>query len=124
MKDERYCSSVMVDKYLLDKDPDYGIFMTERLWDNFKDKIIAHLVADNSIIVEKIFDVQRDLPMSGQIEKRQDISIRKLIRCKDCRWGKEFCGNIECTVDASVPPELHSYGWYCPNGERKDEVGE
>ena len=121
MKDERYCSSVMVDKYLLYKDPDYGIFMTERLWDSFKDKIIAHLVADDSIIVEKIFDVQRDFPMSGQIEKRQDILIKKLTHCKDCRWGKEVCGNIECTVDPNVPPEYHGYEWYCPSGERKEK---
>ena len=45
----------------------------------------------------------------------------KVIHCKDCRWGKEVCGNIECVVDINIPPEYHGYTWYCPNGERKEE---
>lgn len=43
-----------------------------------------------------------------------------VVRCKDCRWGREVCGNIECFVDANIPPEYHGYEWFCPNGERKD----
>ena len=45
----------------------------------------------------------------------------EIIRCKDCRWGREACGNIECFVDINVPPEYHGYEWYCPNGERREE---
>ena len=45
----------------------------------------------------------------------------EIIRCKDCRWGKEVCGNIECFVDANVPPEYHGYEWFCPNGERRTD---
>lgn len=41
-------------------------------------------------------------------------------RCKDCRLGKEVCGNIECCCDLNVPPEYHGYDWFCPNGERKE----
>jgi hypothetical protein len=43
----------------------------------------------------------------------------EIIRCKDCRWGKEVCGNIECFADTNVPPEYHGYEWFCPNGERR-----
>ena len=43
----------------------------------------------------------------------------EIIRCKDCRWGRKVCGNIECFVDANVPPEYHGYEWFCPNGERR-----
>lgn len=45
----------------------------------------------------------------------------ELVRCKDCKWGKEVCGNIECWTDMNLPPEYHGYYWYCPNGERKEE---
>ena len=45
--------------------------------------------------------------------------VQELIRCKDCRWGKEVCGNIECFVDTNVPPEYHGYEWFCPNGGRR-----
>ena len=45
----------------------------------------------------------------------------EIIRCKDCRWGKEACGNIECFADTNVPPEYHGYEWFCPNGERRTD---
>ena len=45
----------------------------------------------------------------------------EIIRCKDCRWGRETCGNIECFVDLNVPPEYHGYEWFCPNGERRTD---
>ena len=38
-----------------------------------------------------------------------------VVRCKDCRWGKETCGNIECFADLNAPTEYHGYEWYCPN---------
>lgn len=48
----------------------------------------------------------------------------EVVRCKDCRWGREVCGNIECSADLNLPPEYHGYEWFCPNGERrKDETG-
>lgn len=47
--------------------------------------------------------------------------VVEVVRCKDCRWGKEVCGNIECFADVNVPPEYHGYEWFCPNGERRSE---
>lgn len=44
-----------------------------------------------------------------------------VVRCKYCRWGREACGNIECSVDRNLPPEYHGYGWFCPNGERRTD---
>lgn len=45
----------------------------------------------------------------------------EVVRCKDCRWGREACGNIECSVDLNLPPEYHGYEWFCPNGERRED---
>ena len=45
----------------------------------------------------------------------------EIIRCKDCRWGREACGNIECFADINEPPEYHGYEWFCPNGERRTD---
>lgn len=45
----------------------------------------------------------------------------EIIRCKECRWGRETCGNIECFADINVPPEYHGYEWFCPNGERRTD---
>lgn len=49
---------------------------------------------------------------------KQEI-VGELVRCKDCKWGKETCGNIECFVDLNAPSEYHGYYWYCPNGEKR-----
>lgn len=49
------------------------------------------------------------------------LSDIEIVRCKDCKWGRESCGNIECHVDLNIPSEYHGYDWYCPNGERKEE---
>lgn len=57
------------------------------------------------------------------IEKLPSVEPQ-IIRCKDCRWGREVCGNIECFADTNVPPEYHSYEWFCPNGELKGEKNE
>ena len=50
--------------------------------------------------------------------------VVEVVRCKDCRWGREVCGNIECSSDLNAPTEYHGYEWFCPNGERMDEVEE
>ena len=49
-------------------------------------------------------------------------SAEPVIRCKDCRWGSEVCGNIECSVDSDIFTEYHGYEWFCPNGERKQDA--
>ena len=49
------------------------------------------------------------------------IDAVEVVRCKDCKWGREVCGNIECWIDMNLPPEYHGYDWFCPNGERKEK---
>ena len=119
MKSERYGSSVILDKYLLAKEPDYAKFMEERLWDNFKDLIIKELKEDDSIIVEKVFDIQKDLFETNQLQVRQDISITKLIHCKDCKnfrasrssntWG--LCVNKEWNGHSIEVIDQFFCGW-------------
>lgn len=64
-----------------------------------------------------------------QLREAVDVAISSLklseiVLCKDCRWGRDVCGNIECFVDINVPPEYHSYEWFCPNGEKRSEVSD
>lgn len=55
------------------------------------------------------------------IEDASDADVVEVVRCKDCRWGREACGNIECSADLNLPPEYHGYEWFCPNGERRKD---
>ena len=52
----------------------------------------------------------------------EDGTLVEVVRCKDCRWGKEVSGNIECLVNDYAEPMYHGYYWYCANGERKDDA--
>ena len=49
------------------------------------------------------------------------IDAVPVIRCEDCKWGREISGNIECNADMNNPPEYHGYKWFCPLGERNEE---
>lgn len=49
------------------------------------------------------------------------VDAKPVVRCKDCRWGRETCGNIECWDYAADCNEYHGYEWFCPNGERREE---
>ena len=57
----------------------------------------------------------------ADIQNAPTIEAVEVVRCKDCRWGREVCGNIECSVDCNLPPEYHGYEWFCPNGERRND---
>ena len=64
-----------------------------------------------------------------QLREAVDVAIFSLkqpeiVQCKDCRWGREACGNIECFADTNVPLEYHGYEWFCPNGERRSEISD
>lgn len=62
-----------------------------------------------------------NMNMDEIIERLKKDDFVQVVRCKDCKWGRESCGNIECHVDLNIPSEYHGYDWYCPNGERKEE---
>lgn len=73
---------------------------------------------------EKIFEAFFPIKLNLDTVNRIEIGNEKfvsVVRCKDCRWGKEACGNIECNVDLNLPSEYHGYEWFCPNGKRKDD---
>lgn len=55
------------------------------------------------------------------LENIPTIDAVPVIRCEDCKWGREISGNIECNADMNNPPEYHGYKWFCPLGEGKEE---
>lgn len=55
------------------------------------------------------------------VDEQPTIDAVPVVLCKDCKWGREVCGNIECSVDMYEPVEYHGYEWFCPLGERKEK---
>ena len=81
------------------------------------------------IDADKLKDIISDTWVLDRINEQPTVepkhgNLVEVVSCKDCKWGKEACGNIECFVDLNAPTEYHGYNWFCPNGEGKDEVEE
>lgn len=81
------------------------------------------LISRDKAIAETWRETRYSDPANVLTEIRDRLSALpsaepEIVRCKDCKWGREVCGNIECFVDSNIPPEYHGYEWFCPNGER------
>ena len=70
--------------------------------------------------IMKVKDLKKRLDKLNDDANLLPPAQPEIVRCKDCRWGREVCGNIECSVDSNMPPEYHGYEWFCPNGEGKE----
>lgn len=81
------------------------------------DELEERLRANGSSNVVLVSELNRCI---GYIMRLPSADAVEVVRCKDCRWGREVCGNIECFVDSNIPPEYHGYEWFCPNGDRRN----
>lgn len=75
---------------------------------NIEDAALLKTVADGGLSAKALW---------RRINAQPTIDAVPVTRCKDCRWGREVCGNIECNFDV---PEYHGYDWYCANGDKKN----
>lgn len=116
MNEER-CSAVRVyDAELLTKDPPFVSHLEKLMEQDLFDELIKFLPAGEAKIVmlSKVKEVRFSL---DETELRQDITIRDLVFCKDCKyWITE--GNM------SMCSQQFFYGradnWFCANGERRE----
>jgi len=81
------------------------------------------LIDADALFAEAMADGAYGYVDAKQIADAPTIDAVPVVRCKDCKWGREACGNIECSVriDMYDPVEYHGYEWFCPLGERKDD---
>lgn len=47
----------------------------------------------------------------------------EIVLCKDCEFGTEACGNIECHKPgmSEYESDYHPFGWFCADGKRKED---
>ena len=87
-----------------------------------KEEAIRKLQKQKAEYLEKWVDysgVAEAFDMAIEALSAERTAETEIVHCKDCRWGREACGNIECFVDSNIPPEYPGYEWFCPNGERR-----
>ncbi len=80
----------------------------------YKDALIE-ILADMQGRCSTKAELKHNSKIWKQVKNMPTVDAVPVIRCKNCRWGKETCGNIECNG------EYHGFDWYCANGKRKEE---
>lgn len=58
------------------------------------------------------------------VEEALDIALEALndiVQCKDCKFGKESCGDIVCHKPGmrEYESDYHPFGWFCADGKRR-----
>lgn len=86
---------------------------------SMSDLISRQLVLDAITAIDECENI--DISTNEVRELLRELPSAEPVRCKDCRWGREVCGNIEWFVDSNIPTEYHGYEWFCPNGERRTD---
>lgn len=83
--DDRYCTSVWADEKTYVDDANYRDFITKRIQDDISKALITALCTKDAIVAIKgDSTTQKDEFRSGII-CRQDVYIKDLIQCKDCK---------------------------------------
>ena len=116
--DDRYSVATAIDKMLYEENADYKKFIENRMKDELSRKITEDLYENGSIVVIKGEKTVRDDPGLWEIICRQDIYVKKLTLCKNCKHKMESFGRLFCErLERVVPPEF-----YCADGkDEKDE---
>ena len=91
---------------------------------NMKEQIsngILTVVSDGNEYVIKILPEQYiKKPDLLSVEVRQGISVKELVRCKDCKHSQEQGYLRYCEFDRHYGIELDS-DWFCADGEKRDQ---
>lgn len=90
MKDQNYGKVVTVPKEYVDRtDGDIVRHYSKMMARDLCDKVLTEMVKGECICsLSPMF--QTEIPEEHLVEMRQKVTIRRLVRCKDCRWKDQF----------------------------------
>lgn len=84
---------------------------------------ILDIVSDGNEYAIKMLPEQRiDRPDMLRVEIRQGISVKELVRCKDCkRWFAIKADDDGNVIEYYCVNGIHSPDWFCADGKRKED---
>lgn len=113
-KDNNFCMTRLIPKEDINNE-----WFVGHLIDNMAIEIgkgIADALASGDEYICKMSDVQiSTVPEQNAMKAIQYISIRKLVRCGECKRGFKSLGAKYCCG------EYRNLDWFCVDGERKDD---
>lgn len=121
--DDRYSVSIWADEKMYVDDRDYRNYIIERIQNKLSKAIISDLCTKGAIVAIEGDSTTRKDEVTCGIICRQDVYVKELVRCKDCK--KHTDGNKEFhEVFCEVYEVVKSENGYCDEAVRKDEVEE
>lgn len=121
--DDRYSTSILADEKTYVDDADYRDYIAKCIQNNLAEALITALCTKDAIVAIKGNSTTRKDELCSGIICRQDICVKDLIFCKDCKYyewivrSNDFgqCEYDHCQI-VREPDD------FCSRGERKDEV--
>ena len=115
---ERFSTTMVADKYFLINDfNEYGASIYREMWKKLSEPIVEQIVKYGEVIVSKDAYISRtDNTINAQVI-RQDIIVKELVRCQNCKYYDKFKGvkDGECRYYGNFTyPED-----FCSRGERE-----
>lgn len=129
--DDRYCTSVWADEKTYVDDADYRDFIAKRIQDDIAKALIVALCTKDAIVAIKGDSTTRKDEFRSGIICRQDVYIKDLVQCKDCKYSTpqtfydKGVKGLFCNYRGSIGDwRYRTADDFCSRGERKDEAKE
>lgn len=117
MKDQNYGKVVTVPKEYVDRTAgDIVRHYSEMMARDLCDKVLTEMVNGECICsLSPMF--QTEIPEEHLVEMRQKVTIRRLVRCGECKHHEdEEPGMVYCP---KIVGSWVSENWFCADGERE-----
>lgn len=113
--DNRYSASVWIDRLMYEEDDNYKNYIINHMQTELAKAVIQALFTKGAIAVFKEEPTMReeDSPLDGGVICREDIYIKKLVRCEECKHR----GTWSCLANFGADEITIMDGEFCSKGE-------
>lgn len=123
--DDRYCTSIVADEKMYVDNADYRDFIVKRIQDDISKALITALCTKDAIVAIKGNSTTRKDEFLSGIICRQDVYVKELVRCKDCKYCITHNEILFCNYQGSIGDwRFRTETDFCSRGKRRDKVEE
>ena len=102
----------------------YMDFLCRNMKEQISNGIIAVVSDGNEYAIKILPEERTEIPdrfMNCVTEIRMGISVKELVRCRDCKHYDEKCGSCKKSDIIRSDMRIIMPYWYCADGERKEQ---
>lgn len=119
MKNEVLCAARILPCELLDMRPSALDYAIQDVTHNLTNSVMCELEKGELICSLQCIE-QYQLTDFNAVKIRRKVTLKRLVRCKDCKhWNAGAIGI--CKLHDIRPTPIIMDDWFCADGERKEE---